>query len=73
MCNRLLKQLMPLVERKIFTPIRPMKVFGFDEIPEAFRYMRGSNHLGKIVISRQMQQEVLVKVRNPFSHSRVPP
>ena len=28
-----------------------MKIFPFEDIPAAFRYMRGGNHTGKIVIS----------------------
>lgn len=61
--SRLLKQLMPLVEQKIVTPIRPIKTFSFDDIPGAFRYMRGANHMGKIVITHGSSKDTKVSAR----------
>lgn len=34
-------------------PISPVKVFSFNDIAKAFRYMRGASHIGKIVISEE--------------------
>lgn len=50
---RLLKQLMGLIEKGHVKPIAPIKTFRFDDIPSAFRFMRGANHIGKIVISNE--------------------
>ncbi|EKG16355.1 Beta-ketoacyl synthase [Macrophomina phaseolina MS6] len=61
--GRLLSQLMPLVEQKIVTPIRPIKTFPFDDIPAAFRYMRGANHTGKIVITHGDKKDSKVPLR----------
>lgn len=42
---------MSLVEKGHVKPISPMKVFRFEDIVEALRYLRAGTHLGKIVIS----------------------
>ncbi|RDW89666.1 putative polyketide synthase [Coleophoma cylindrospora] len=47
----LISELMSLVENGHVKPISPMKVFPFEEIVEALRYLRTGTHLGKIVIS----------------------
>jgi len=53
---------MNLVEGGYLTPIRPIKVFPFEDIPSAFRYMRGANHIGKIVVSNGSLTNVEVPV-----------
>lgn len=53
---------MSLVDQRILTPIRPMKTFAFDQMQDAFRYMRSATHIGKIVVSMQGQQDVMVQV-----------
>lgn len=47
-------------------PIGPIKTFSFSEIPSAFRFMRGANHIGKIVISDGPQAKVTVPVSSPM-------
>jgi hypothetical protein len=61
--ERLLKQLMGLIEEGHVRPISPVKTFAFEDIPSAFRYMRGANHIGKIVISNALQNITKVPVR----------
>lgn len=43
-----------------------MKVFPFEDITSAFRYMRDGKHMGKIVISSGSQADVKVPVRLLF-------
>lgn len=63
----LLKEMMEHVAAGHCHPISPMKIFGFDEIIEALRYLRAGTHLGKIVISNG-SRDVIVPVR-PASRS----
>ncbi|KAL8683912.1 MAG: hypothetical protein Q9186_000123 [Xanthomendoza sp. 1 TL-2023] len=60
---RLLDQLMGLIEKGHVKPIDPIKTFSFEDIPSAFRFMRGANHIGKIVISNAAQKAIEVPVR----------
>ena len=41
-----------------------MKVFHFEDIAAAFRYMRGWNHIGKIVTSSGRDAKIDVPVRS---------
>ena len=61
--NRLLTQLMGLIERGHVKPISPIKTFAFEDVPSAFRFMRGANHIGKIVISNAGKKAIEVPVR----------
>ena len=61
--NRLLTQLMGLIDKGHVKPISPIKTFTFDDIPSAFRFMRGANHIGKIVISNASQNTIEVPIR----------
>ena len=56
---RLLDQLMGLIHAGHLKPITPIKTFPFEEIPGAFHYMRGANHIGKIVISSSDRKDVV--------------
>ncbi|KAL8658106.1 MAG: hypothetical protein Q9226_001256 [Calogaya cf. arnoldii] len=47
---RFLDQLMGLIEKGQVKPIDPIKTFPFEDIRSAFKFMRGANHIGKIVI-----------------------
>ena len=60
---RLLDQLMSLIHAGHVKPITPIKTFPFENIPGAFHYMRGANHIGKIVISSGDNNNVRVPVR----------
>lgn len=53
---------MDLIEGGHVKPIQPIKVFPFEDIPSAFRYMRGANHIGKIVISNGSQTDIKAPV-----------
>lgn len=64
--SRLLDQLMGLMAEGHLKPIGPIKTFSFSEIPSAFRFMRGANHIGKIVISDGPQAKVTVPVSSPM-------
>ncbi|MCJ1391686.1 hypothetical protein MMC18_004551 [Xylographa bjoerkii] len=60
---RLLDQLFDLLQQGHVKPISPIKTFSFEDIASAFHFMRGANHIGKIVISNGVQQEIQVPVR----------
>ena len=60
---RLLTQLMGLIEKGHVKPISPIKTFGFEDVPSAFRFMRGAKHIGKIVISNGSRNIDKVPVR----------
>lgn len=60
---RLLSQLFDLLEQGYVKPITPIKAFSFSDIPSAFRYMRGANHIGKIVITNGTEDDVQVPIR----------
>ena len=61
--GRLLKQTLQLLKEGHIKPINPIKVFSFDQITAAFRYMRDGKHMGKIVISNGQQTDIDVPVR----------
>ncbi|ROW15068.1 hypothetical protein VPNG_03455 [Cytospora leucostoma] len=65
---------LPLIEKILQTvrslltaghirPISPRKVFPFDKILDAMRYMRSGEHIGKIVISDGDAEDVKVPIR----------
>lgn len=54
---------MQLLEEGHIKPISPIKVFPFDQITAAFRYMRDGKHMGKIVISNGKQDDIDLPVR----------
>ncbi|KAI0010787.1 hypothetical protein F4779DRAFT_638417 [Xylariaceae sp. FL0662B] len=75
---------LPLVERVLQTirkllvvghikPIAPRKVFTFDKIPDAIRYMRSGEHIGKIVISNTDAEDVKVPIRRAAPSLRFDP
>ncbi|KAJ5115344.1 beta-ketoacyl synthase domain-containing protein [Penicillium alfredii] len=67
--NRLLDEIMNLINKRQLTPIGPIKTFSFADIPTAFGYMRRANHIGKIVISDGPDAEVQVEALfKPGSH-----
>lgn len=55
-------ELFALFESGHLKPITPMKVSPFEDLPAAFHYMRGGNHLGKIVISSGVDHKAEVPV-----------
>lgn len=54
--------MMDLLQKGHIKPIAPVEVFSFDDIASAFRFMRGGNHIGKIVISNSHQHEIMIQV-----------
>lgn len=60
---RLLAQLFDLLDNGHVRPIDPIQTFPFEEIQSAFRYMRGANHIGKVVISNHGNNDIKVSVR----------
>ena len=59
----LLSQLFKLHADGHIKPISPVKVFPFGDIREAFRYMRGALHIGKIVISNEPASNMPILTR----------
>jgi hypothetical protein len=60
--NRLLAEMMDLHGKGAIKPIAPVTVFPFEDIVSAFVYLRGGNHLGKVVISNGTTANVKVPV-----------
>jgi Zinc-binding dehydrogenase len=48
---RIFTHLFDLISKGYIKPIHPIKTFPFEDLPGAFRYMRGGKDIGKIVIS----------------------
>lgn len=44
------------------SPISPRQVFSWDNIPAACRTMRGSKHIGKLIVSNGPDAKVQVQV-----------
>lgn len=64
---------MALIAQGHLRPIAPTKTFSFRDVPSAFRYMRGANHIGKIVISDGPEAAVSVPARLAPSALRLRP
>lgn len=64
--NRLLHQMMDLAEKGHIQAIAPVKLFPFEDVLSAFRFMRGGNPIGKIVISNMNGFNERTKI--PVSH-----
>ncbi|KAK7422917.1 hypothetical protein QQZ08_009273 [Neonectria magnoliae] len=54
-----------LVEQGHMKPINPIKVFSFEEIGDAFRFLGSGKHIGKLIISNGDKEAAQVKVRPP--------
>ena len=64
--RRLLKQVFALLAERHIKPISPISVFLFEDIAAAFRYMRDGKHMGKIVVSNGLQENIRIPVsRHP--------
>ncbi|KJZ72361.1 hypothetical protein HIM_08287 [Hirsutella minnesotensis 3608] len=61
--GRVLQKVRQLLVAGHIKPISPMKVFPFSQIPDAMRYMRSGEHMGKIVISVGDVDDVKVATR----------
>ena len=59
----LMRQLFELLDTGHIQPIRPIKVFPFEEIPSAFAFMRTGRHIGKIVITNGPDAQLIVPIR----------
>ncbi len=53
---------MDLASKGHIKPISPMTIFPFEDIVSAFRYMRGGNHVGKVVISNETTNNIKIPV-----------
>lgn len=54
---------MTLIKDAHVKPIQPITTFPVEDIPSAFRFMRGASHIGKIVISSGSQNQMKVQYR----------
>ena len=54
--------MMDLLQKGHIKPISPIKTFPFEDISSAFRFMRGGNHMGKIIITNGLNAKVDVPV-----------
>jgi hypothetical protein len=61
--------MMDLYGKGAIKPISPITVFPFEQIVDAFVFLRGGNHLGKVVISNLATEKVMI----PVSPSHFPP
>lgn len=60
--GRLLRELFELIKHGHVKPISRVQTFPFEDIPAAFRFMRGGSHIGKIVITSGPDAKVEVPV-----------
>lgn len=61
--SKLIAEMMELYVKGHIQPIFPMKIFPFEEVGEALRYLRGGSHLGKVVVSNGPNATVTLPVR----------
>ncbi|KAI0533592.1 PKSKA1 [Xylaria digitata] len=61
--SRLFSELFELIENGHIKPINPIHTFSWAEIPSAIRFLRGGNHIGKIVLSDNSSDNIQVPVR----------
>lgn len=66
MIARLLAEMMDLYGKGAIKPISPITVFPFEQIVDAFLFLRGGKHLGKVVISNGSTAKVMLPVSSPF-------
>ncbi|TGJ81907.1 hypothetical protein E0Z10_g6842 [Xylaria hypoxylon] len=62
--SRLFSKLFELIEGSHIKPINPIHTFSWSEIPSAIRFLRGGNHIGKIVLSDNSSNNIQVPVRH---------
>lgn len=55
-------EIFDLLEHGHINPISPRQVFSWDNIPAACRTMRGSKHIGKLIVSNGLDAKVKVEV-----------
>lgn len=55
-------EIFDLLEHGHVKPISPRQVFSWDNIPAACRTMRGSKHIGKLIVSNGPDAKVEVQV-----------
>ncbi|KAF2967866.1 hypothetical protein GQX73_g5699 [Xylaria multiplex] len=61
--SRLFSKLFELIGNGHIKPINPIHTFSWAEIPSAIRFLRGGNHIGKIVLSNNSSDNIQVPVR----------
>ncbi|KAH8729278.1 putative polyketide synthase [Ilyonectria robusta] len=54
-----------LVQQGHMKPINPIKVFSFEEIGDAFRFLGSGKHIGKLIISNGEKEAAQVTVQPP--------
>ncbi|KAK5631716.1 hypothetical protein RRF57_007430 [Xylaria bambusicola] len=59
--SRVLGRIRNLLTAGHIKPISPVTTFSFTQIPEAMRYMRSREHIGKIVISDEADVQISVR------------
>ncbi|KAK4619132.1 Highly reducing polyketide synthase [Fulvia fulva] len=62
-----LQKAVTLLDQGVLKPIEPVTVFGFDQISAAFRAM-GGYHIGRVVVSRSADRDVVLPVRPGLRH-----
>jgi acyl transferase domain-containing protein/NADPH:quinone reductase-like Zn-dependent oxidoreductase len=62
--HKLLERIFELLEKRHIKPIHIGKTFGFENVVDSFRYMRGGLNIGKTVICREPAKNTIV----PVSH-----
>ena len=70
--ERLLSRTFELLAEGAIEPIRPIAIFGFQDLASAFRHMRAGTHIGKIVISNGLTSQPEIPVRSPQLELKLP-
>jgi NADPH:quinone reductase-like Zn-dependent oxidoreductase/SAM-dependent methyltransferase len=64
--GRVLKDVMDLLRDGLVTPPKPLHLYSYSNITEAFRIMQAGTHIGKLVLEPRDDDTVTVRISWPF-------
>ncbi|KAJ0120531.1 hypothetical protein J7T55_015260 [Diaporthe amygdali] len=69
--GRLLQRTLDLYKQGAVTPVQPLRIFGCDEVEDAFRHLSKPSHVGKVVVNMTHCQSLRPNPKNvvPWSAS----
>ncbi|KAI0441390.1 putative polyketide synthase [Xylaria telfairii] len=71
--GRLMSEIFDLVEGGHIGPIHPISVYGFDRVVDALSYIRRGQHVGKIVVSSGVKEDVQLPIRPAMRRLQLDP
>lgn len=67
--GRLLQRTLDLYKQGAVTPVQPLRVFGCDEVEDAFRHLSKPSHVGKVVVNMTHCQSLRPNPKNGVPRS----